>query len=569
MPRTQVIIEVTPTRLELAVVRAGKVVATRCERVFVNEPQDSWTELLNFRQPTLNKWVAELGVLGAHAVVLYSAATQACGVFACPASAGTAGTERAAMLAVSELASLTPDSAPTDTVRLWADSTPTARPGQTGPGDKQVHTLAAVDRENSTLALARWVTSAGLKADQLLPADAPAMARCVQAVTSKKNTLSAVLWVGEHQTILAVGSHERLRFVRAINIGAESLVEALCRPMRSRNPETPTVTLDRASARALLHSSGIPSPEDVFDAQRDIAGSAALPLLQPILQRFAIEIKQSMRFATSDDEREQLALQLLGPCAGLARLGPLITQNCALNVAPVLAKPEESSAVSGVISAFISSGPRELCLLPRELEEAATQSRLRVGLRMGLAASLGLVALYAGSATLTLLSENARIATLETRAREITQRTQNAAKARNAVRLANQFERRAAETLGESASWSSLMQAIAELTPAPIRLSSIDQTTPESGPECRLSGVAVASGDAEFAELVASYTRALSSIPMVRGVKLGTTSRANNQGRDGFRFELTVSLTPMPAMAIANPSDAQTSTKAASAEPKP
>src|ERR1043166_9292649 len=104
LARSYTIVEVTPTRLELAVVHGTTVVQSRSERINPPEPHTDWSEILRQRHATLTAWVAELGIAGMPAVLLSSSATPRCSVFSCPATAGAAGADRAARLALGEIA---------------------------------------------------------------------------------------------------------------------------------------------------------------------------------------------------------------------------------------------------------------------------------------------------------------------------------------------------------------------------------------------------------------------------------------------------------------------------------
>ncbi len=100
--------------------------------------------------------------------------------------------------------------------------------------------------------------------------------------------------------MLAVGRPGRLAFVRSIGVGTESFADALVRPLRARAAETAPVSLDRESVRSVLRQVGIPSPDALIPGHPELTGASLLPVLHPVIQRLALEIKQSVRFGVED-----------------------------------------------------------------------------------------------------------------------------------------------------------------------------------------------------------------------------------------------------------------------------
>src|SRR5882672_4653864 len=96
VPRKQVVVELTPTRLEVATLHGGRVEASRCERMEPGDWSESWPAALIALDETLARLVTKLGVQGAPATILYAAPTGASAVFSCPSSAGAVSGEQAA-----------------------------------------------------------------------------------------------------------------------------------------------------------------------------------------------------------------------------------------------------------------------------------------------------------------------------------------------------------------------------------------------------------------------------------------------------------------------------------------
>src|SRR5262249_38213525 len=155
--------------------------------------------------------------------------------------------------------------------------------------------------------------------ERAVPADAAATIGAVASVRDKpaSDTVCAGFYFGEHSSVLAAMMNGRLCFVRTLGLGVDALVDALTRPIRVRQgPEgfRPRVTLERGAARDLLLAMGVPGPDVVVDPQRGIDGSAVLPLLQPVVQRICIEVKQSLRFGMEEAAgKAPVRLTIVGP----------------------------------------------------------------------------------------------------------------------------------------------------------------------------------------------------------------------------------------------------------------
>ncbi|MBY0307316.1 MAG: hypothetical protein K2Q09_01100, partial [Phycisphaerales bacterium] len=73
LARATTYVEVTPTRLELAVLSgSGQVQSTRVERYNPPPPGTDWAETLRTRHAALAGWVAELRLAGSPATVLFT-----------------------------------------------------------------------------------------------------------------------------------------------------------------------------------------------------------------------------------------------------------------------------------------------------------------------------------------------------------------------------------------------------------------------------------------------------------------------------------------------------------------
>jgi len=564
LARAYTIVEITPTRLELAAVSGSTVQHRRAERYNPPAPGADWAETLRARHQTLASWVRELNLQGTPTTVLFNSPTAVAALPACPAALGEAAIERASILALAEAAGYPIADNPTSTATLFIDRRPVEKPSQSGtpqtPGQRMAHTLAAVETDANCTLLSQWIASCGLTPTRLIPAFVPPISRLAATLSRRPaaggDSLSATLWFGEHESFFIVGDANGVVLFRALSVGVENLVEALLRPITPRGADGACgdpVTIDRAAARSLLDRTGIPQPGDTVDERSGFTGASVLPLMNPVLQRFSIEIKQSLRFGLSDKQRSAVALTLDGPGAALPRIDAALAQLCAVPVAPAQAPRtgERGSSTDGNIAAVIADPAPTLSLLPATMQQAQIRTRARRSLWVGLAVSAATVAAYGGWLYMDLHAARSQAATLYARAEEARRAEQaaNAATASAASALAaNAYVARA---MGAAPDVAAVLALLGETTDRRTTLESIDVRESETAWVCRVSGMMQAGDDKAFADALKAYTDAIAKSPLVASVKLGAAARTKVNDADAHRFDLTIELVEVPYSTVA------------------
>ncbi|MDP1660573.1 MAG: hypothetical protein Q8L55_01550 [Phycisphaerales bacterium] len=561
LARPYTIIELTPTRLELAVIAGASVQQQRVERYNPPAPGADWAETLRARHATLAGWVRELNLQGSAATVLFSTSTAVAALPSCPAALGAAAAQRAAVLALGESAGYAINDHPTSAAVLFTDTRAVAKPGQTG-AQKMCHTLAAVETEANCSLLSQWIGSCGLAPTRLIPCTVAPISRLVSACAAQPAAkgedaaLHATLWFGEHESFFIVGDSSGIVLFRSLSIGVENLVEALLRPITPRNADgTPRepVTIDRSAARSLLERAGIPAPGDVIDERNGFTGASVLPLMNPVLQRFSVEVKQSLRFGLSDKERANVVLTIDGPGAGLPRVDGALAQLCGITVNPPGPKAagERCSATVGNIDALIHAPAGAVTLLPSSMQQAQLKVRARRSLWTGVAISAASIALYGGWLWMEVSAARGQADALRARAeqaREAEEAQHAAAASAAAAKAANRYVARA---VGASPDMTVVLALLGDATDKRTSLESIDVRESETGWVCRLSGVMQAGDDKAFADAVRAYTDHLAKSPLVAAVKLGAAARTKVNEADAHRFDLVLELVEVPYTAIA------------------
>jgi Tfp pilus assembly PilM family ATPase len=541
VPKRRVTIEISSSRLEVALVRGPQVVQRASERVSLNLAEQ-WGPSLEAIGLVLTKLVASLGAEGADATVLYSSASAALGVYACPRSAGQERAAGAASLALAEAASFPLDSNCFDLFMLASD-----RPG-TG-FEPQNHTLAVADTDAVLASLVDCARGAGVNADTLAPLDSALLAQTVHHAMElgKGEGTHLVLWIGEHSSILAAARGGRLRFARQISLGTESLVEALAREVRVG--EGSSVTLTGAQVRETLAKTGIPTREQAFMTEPAVGGDAVLPLLQPVLQRWVVEIRQSLRFGLEDAERKGVTLHGLGAGAGVPRLLKILADQLSLPLQEAVAGAD----AGGAIDAWLGAEPA-ICLVPRRTMTERSNRRLRRAVLIGAASAAAAIGV---DAVLTRADLGRRLDELkQTKSR--LQSATSATTLRDQVILEQsalvQARKRAAAKTAEAPAWDAVLAMLARQTPSTMKLVDVQFTMDRGQPTVRLMG-RTPMGDASDSQAVLKrYMEALSAVPLVKTCKLGATQRGDSDAGAVQNFEMMLTLVPLPSGDTASPS---------------
>lgn len=394
MPKRRVVIELSATRLELSVLLGDQVVSTKGIRLDVPEFNETWPRGLESVAPQLKQLVTASACAKLPATLIYHAPTSAVIVSAVPAAAPRKESMQAAGLALADAANRPLAGHPHELERIWVDANADAAVIE-APA-KHAHILGMADSEEATSALARLLKAADLRPDGLVPAETLAFISAVDAVLdrSSANAGTAVaIYFGEHTSVLAAATSGRLRFVRRLGTGSEQLIDALARDIRT-GPDSPPITLTRPQAAALLFRSGVPVRGQPFDAETNLAGDAVLPLVQPVLQRCIVEIRQSIRFGLDEKERGTAKLIGLGIGARIGRLMKLISDQSAMpqdDAKAADAPGEPTSTSCGLIDQFIRGRAIQAHLLPASVCRELTAKRARRGMFVGFGAAAAMI----------------------------------------------------------------------------------------------------------------------------------------------------------------------------------
>lgn len=544
MSRKRVVIELSPTRLQVAVVRGRRVVARETARLTPPAQGLAWSTRLESLQAALNSMTESLRCKGAEATVLYRSPTASCGIFSCNSAAGKAASVHAARLALADSTEFSLESNPHELIRVCVDRPQRAEAGTTPPV-AQIHTLGFADTDATVMTLAQWLEAAGLTLGEAMPLDVVGLAECVvgaMAASRKEGgCVSMTLHIGEHSSMLAGASGGRIRFVRQVSLGVESFIEAMVSASKQGAGQ-----MDPGAADELLHRVGVSVREEGDEESPDqAAGESMLMLLQPVLQRLSIEIKQSLRFGVEAGERDKTLLEITGPGGRIPRLAEVIAKQCGSRAPERLLARDPG--VSGTSATWLETPLAVHGFLPRAHTERLDAGHIRHALWVGAASTALLIGYDAWSTAMDLQQELINVSSLRHRletakpAADLNKRLralQTAVVEARAVRDARY------KTLTDGVA---ILATLSVSTPANIKLSHVNIAAEGDSPACHVSGHALGSDTVDPDASLRFYVDSLSAVPLVASTRMGATRRgADSTGLPMQTFDLSLLLHSIP-----------------------
>lgn len=535
--RKRVVVELTPSRLEVVLVAAGKPGAWLVERAESIDWDGAWPDVLE-NDTRLQEMAQRVGASGAHADVLYTGEHDASIINPCPINASSSDAVAAAELAVNTLVAHDVHDNPVSHINLRRDS---------AGDDPQQHVLIATDTERSSNALSAWIRRAGLIPSRMIPLQAQALHSATHALErSGRLGLSLVLWLGEHDSVLIAGTREQIAFSRSISVGTEQLVEALTRTIRTDTGQT---QLSRDQARALLASAGLPRPDDVLDPRDGIRGASVLPLLSPVIQRLCVELKQSIRFGIDEHQRAACTMRLAGPGAHIPGLLRALTEQTGIapedNDEPVPRDAEPpTSHQHGALRALLDR-PVPINLLPENLRIAGAQRRARAAIWVGAAAATIAIGVDASFNHERAEQHRAYIEQARPQLLQVQHAQNRQERALRSIAAGADLLNRVHERVGDQHAWAPTLAEIASRTPAQVRINELSiRPEGDRGKTLVLRGYVRAAMNADATRTIKDYIRSIEQIPVVGGAELGGTQSMRVQDLDVTAF--TIRATPLP-----------------------
>lgn len=549
-----ILIRLSSTRLELAVQRKGIIEAIRDDRFDPPAPGTDLAEQLSKRHSTLKSWITELALAGKPAALLYAGPTASTLLTSLPVTTQALSARKAAIMALSDVAGFPAEFSPHDINPVFTDKVPLARPGQTQPQAQQ-HWLSACDSEATLQLLTTWLSSCGLIPEVIRPMAASMQGCTLHGVRNQpaSSTFTARLWLDDHEAFFALGDAAGLRLARAIPLGLETLVDSLLRPIVSRaaqdQPSSAPITLDRAAARSILDRYGIPGPDQIIDARQSLSGRSILPLLSPVLQRLSIEIKQSLRFGLTEEQRAASSLLILGPGAKIPGLQAALAQLCGIEPA---AEPAPAGLQS-LLTAEAAGLGSTITLLPEALATARMARSLRSYLLAGCACAVLTVGAFGGWSHLSARTASGRIESLQAQIKDFSTKASSLQAVTSRRSLLNQAVDRLDQQAGPQPPVAQAFAAVVTSIPALASVTSFSLNEDNAQPQIVLAGRLPSKDESDFASIMNTWLASLRQSPLVANVTSGGTTRSQEQDKIWYTFDLKIRLVSLPYAQLRTP----------------
>jgi Tfp pilus assembly protein PilN len=526
-------------RIDVAAIKGGRVLSSR--RIPVDLPSEStaWVKAVNEIGEKLRPVIAEMSVTGAPARMVYRSPTQAVDLASFELRAPSQACVAAKLPCLQSL--------PYSEASALCEATAVGR-DRSGP-NRRWHVVVAAERADVARALVAAIEGAGLTFESLVPMDAAIMAKVVRRALEHKGSQHGWLHFGKHSSFFVIGGQGRIRFERSIALGVETIVQSLTRPIRL--PDEEPIELDHETAKKIVHKHGIPETDDPVLDSPPLTRSHIMPQIQPVLQRYVVELRQSLRFGLPEDERNDIDITVSGPGSTVPGLSELMAWELKLKIAP---DPQyagfdyESPAGKGSELQDVLEDRQFLNLLNLQPGDTANRrqiGRLRRWLWSGAAAALAVVAFDAvrmGSRLEDTRREQKTLknADAELKALQKTHQTLNAA-----LTAMGEMELIIAEEIGARPDLRAVLQELSLLAPESVRLNSMRFAREKHNMSARLYGRAAHVDEQGRTELK-SFIEALQASPIFTNAELKNVEVGSAGDGSGQRFEATFSIVMAP-----------------------
>jgi hypothetical protein len=544
--RDLIVIALSPTYLRVGSVEGGKLGNVCCMPLEPGSWDQAWQQGLRPLDAALQEALQRIGAnKGAKARVIYHSPKAGAEVLGVPAEGETA--LRAAALSFKESLPGQDGAWPHAMRQLHRD----ASAGRDNESPK-THVLVAFDGSAETNAIAAWLMRAKLGIGGLVPARAAALALCARAATQlPTNGTHAVLWMGDHVTTLAGWNNGRLLFARAVDFGCWMLTDSIMRGAQAQGVSG----VDRTRAQDVLFGAGLPRRGQVMDAELNLNADSVLPLAQPVVQRYAVETRQTLRFGIPETDLVRTTLHLAGPGAAVPNLGPMLEPSCsvAVEVLEGHASLQMGQIDAGELTDLLAIGGSDLDLVPQVESDRRVSGWLRASLQIGAAAALLGLGALAGWTHVRSEDISHQKSLLEQRTQAMLEHEKVRGQADKLAADLAGATKSIKEALGERPRWLAGLAYISRACGESIELTHIAGSFPvEAGgsPVMTLSGNAYASrtprAPTDRSDSLGAFLERLSKSPVVASAKI-VSSHADTAGGDSKSFVISIQLKSQPA----------------------
>jgi hypothetical protein len=541
-----IVAELLSDRVDVVLFAGGRRVAGRRVPLEQELPSDDWAMRLTDVAPRLRQAVESMDVAGTPAVVLYRSPTQSVDLASLAMRPGEA-------LEAARLGCL--DALPFSSELAICEVVGVGRDAAADP--PRQHVVVAADHEDVAAGISRLVEDAGLRFEAAVPISAALMGGIVRSMLGRGEGIKGQLYVGEHTAFFVLVDGGDVLFARHVNIGVDTVARAMTRPIHM-GPGLDPVQLGTDAARRIVYEHGRPAPNDIVHAELGLVGSQVVPLMQPVLQRLVIELRQSLRFGLNDEQREKLVIELTGPGANIPGLDEVIGRELHVQVKSqtdgdhdwVTPGSDGSELVDALEQRRLMT---RLNIQPRALARRRHTARLRRWFWTGAAAAVAVIAVDAARSRLRLadVRDEAEAISAQIAGRQALEATST--RLTSLLGAMNVVEGAIDEQLRGEPNYRAILHELSLITPETVRLSSISLTLQAEGTVGSLGGFAFHDAARPGRTALEPFIDRLRASPLFGEIVLSNVQTGVLADRPGEQFAVSFRglLTPTEPAAVA------------------
>ncbi len=400
-------------------------------------------------------------------------------------------------------------------------------------GDGSLVLIASIDLDQRAM-VQRAVRSAGGKPGRVFAGESfAASAAIAHAEAASQDDPSIALVLGDDASAIAVASEQNAKLVRFADVGLASLGDAY--RTRLEAAQDPPDDPGAEARRLLTEEYGVPGLED--EIAPSVRGSDVLRAMQPVLQRLAVELKQSLRYTLTADERSRVCLRIAGPAESVQGLNEVLAEQLEIDAAPY-AHPDRQSSWFSLIKRVGLTGRTGVQESARASDKETMLSR---ALWTGVAASFVLLVVlgFAADRSAETSKQRIRAAGLtldEAQSNIITDEQRRVSSAVKAL------ERTLREGVASTADNAAALRLVATAAGERIEVDSISLTRTSTSTlvELRASASGDTASDARAA--IQTFAAALDTSAVTSSVKVGSIRSVTEPERLYATFDATITL---------------------------
>jgi Tfp pilus assembly protein PilN len=393
------------------------------------------------------------------------------------------------------------------------------------------------------------------------------------AKEQKGGDTSAVLILSDWLSAIGISHTGNVKSVRSTDFGFGLLAQAITRAARPPTPAQGTAppTGDSAQDRALgtvntgvsyrlLFDIGIPRRGQPIASDFNLQADNILPLMQPVVQRYVIETRQTLRFTFDEATISRTVVRIAGAGTRIPGIAKALENQLEIAVEQLDATATDSE--TELLGEFADAIDRGFALLPRSEVARRMHSRLTKATWRG-AAAAGVTLTCLGAILIAdRTSVERRFGDLQSRLdskerhdalkQQAADLSTTIASAQGVLNLA----------FGERVGWKAMLADLSQLAGEDVRLTEVaGKTSTPDRPGCSLTlrGMTTSTHTAQSSpapadtkDPLARLIQRLSASPLVADVQVLSSRSGNGEDLTQQVFELLVQLRSLPPL---NPAD--------------